>query len=186
MVLAAVVAGGFAVAFYVASRHIDILARLLVSRPGADEPGPRAVFAADPCALVVADDVEVATGFPVAAPPRRDGPRAAPGGPYLTCVFSLPHGQLTVNVVQGAFTPDGFDSYSAVLEARRPGSALPVPGLGDRATYNPHHSAMRVLAGDAILTATAPGINRPEEVTRALLGVALTRLPGPEATHPAR
>jgi hypothetical protein len=89
---------------------------------------------------------------------------------------------VTVNVVKGVFTKEGFDAYSAVLEAKRPGSALPVVGLGERATFNPHNSAMRMLARGTILTVTIWGSADSERVTGTLLSAALRRLP---ATEPA-
>ena len=127
-----------------------------------------------PADLLTADDVEaVWRDVPLGAA-RRDGERQLEGLRYRWSSFeprSLPSAFLAVAEAQ--VTVEAFDRYSGVLGP----SAVPVAGIGLRATFDARSGALRVLSGSTLFVLTVDGGgSATPELASALARKVLARL----------
>ena len=83
---------------------------------------------------------------------------------------------VTVAVVDGTVSREGFDQHTAALAARDANWAQPVDGIGDAATCNPRFGALRFLAGSVAVVITVKQHNDPIGLATALARVVVSRL----------
>ena len=157
------------------------------STPGAGGAGAQAAsagesaaelgFAAEPCDLYTKDEAARALDSQTMADPRRTGPFDQPGGPYLRCMYAAAGRVIAVSVVKGAVTVEEFNGYSAQMEQQRAGSAEPVSGLGDSATWNEQAGALRAVKGTTVLVVNVQRIDAAKVTATEVMRAALERLP---------
>ena len=126
----------------------------------------------DPCSLLTADDIELATGFrPIRELPHADTPGEVPSG----CEWDLDNpGETPWAIVLGVRSPGGRALYDSIV-ASPVQAGEPVEGVGDAAQQN-EPAVVDAVKGDTYISVTYMEWPERAEVPRELARLILEKV----------